>query len=207
MEENITFDPTKLSVVQIDKVRPNTWNPKDKDTEEYKQVEESLKRYGQRIPIVVRDNNGFEIIDGEQRWKACKELKFPKVIIYNEGKLEDKKAQELTLWYQVQVPFNEISLSQMVVKLVTDYSDAFVPYPPEKIEEMKELIKFNWEDYKVDTNAEDIDQSRLMTLVIPMTSEQYEIVQKAFAKVREQANDINDSRCIELICADYLAGK
>jgi hypothetical protein len=208
MEQNITLDPAKLSVVLIDKIRPNTWNPKDKDTEEYKKIIESIKLKGQRQAIIVRENNGFEIIDGEQRWRACKELGFEKVIVYNEGVMDDKSAQELTLWYQVQVPFNEIALAQMVVKMVTDFNDANTPYPPEKIEEMKELIKFDWDKYKTGTMPPNEVGVEIKTLVVPMTNEQYKIIQDAFQKVRSESDgEISDARCIELICADYLAGE
>lgn len=204
MEENITLDPKKLSVVPIDEVRPNTWNPKDKDTDDYKKIVESIKLKGQRQAIVVRDNKGYEIIDGEQRWRACKELGFQKVIIYNEGVFNDKEAQELTLWYQVQVPFNEVALAQMITKLVTDFNDTIIPYSLEEIEEMKALIKFDWSQFKQES-FEPLDLP--ITFSFTCTSEQAKIIRQAIEKVRNKAGtDISEARALELICADFLAG-
>ena len=45
-------------------------------------------------------------------------------------------------------------------------------------------------------------------LPLGLTAEQREIVNQAIYKVREMAEDgtLSEGRCIELICADYLAG-
>jgi len=206
--EQITLDPTKLKIVLIDEVRPNTWNPKDKDTREYKKVVESVRLKGQRQAIAVRENNGYEIIDGEQRWRACKELGFEKVIVYNEGVMADKEAQELTLWYQVQVPFNEVSLAGMITKMIADFPDMKVPFNQEEIKDMGKLAEFNWDDYK-QTEIPEEEEDGIRTLNIIMNVEQYKIVQQAIDKIKEDAGDpdLSDARCLELICGDYLGGK
>lgn len=208
MEQEITFLPENLKLVPTDKVRPNTWNPKDKDTPEFRKVVESLKAYGQRQPIVVRENNGYEIIDGEQRWRACNELGFKNVLVYNEGKVEDKRAQELTLWYQVQAPFNEVKLAGLIVKLVVDFPDTTIPFTPEQIEEMKDLVKFDWDKYKINTTPTTDSGPVIKTLVVPMTEEQYNMVQDAIHKIKDEAEqkDMTDGRALELMAGDYLAG-
>ena len=204
--EQITFDQTKLVIVKIDEIRPNPWNPKDKGTKEYKKVVQSLKDYGQRTPIIVRENEGLEIIDGEQRWTACKELGYEKVIVYNEGEMLDKQAKELTLWYQIQVPFNEVSLAKMVSTLTSEFSEASVPFSSDQLEEMKQLVNFDWEKQEKD-NLE-FKENKIRTLSVVMTLEQYEIVQQAMTKVKEKAEQpISEARQIELICGDYLSGE
>ena len=203
--EQITLDIKKIKVVDTNTVRVNSWNPKDENTEEYKNVVESIRVKGLRKFIVVRENDGYEVIDGEQRLRACNELGFKQVIIYNEGVMSDKEAKELTLQYQIQVPFNNVDLAKMVTSLMMDFPDAFVPYSKEKIKEMSELVKFNWEDYKADNK--DKDFSKITTLVVPMTDEQYKMLQDAIAKIKEEAGqDITDGRALELMAGDYLAG-
>ncbi len=77
MERLITFDKDKLKEVNINLVKPNSWNPKTKRTKEYEKVRQSIKVNGQRQPIVVREvideNNElfYEIIDGEQIYTGC----------------------------------------------------------------------------------------------------------------------------------------
>lgn len=145
----IKFDPAKLSIVPIDQVKPNTWNPKDKNTAEYEKVKESIKLHGQRQPIVVRevkDQTGYEIIDGEQKWTSCKELGFENVLIYNEGFISDQEAQELTIAYQQQVPFNELLMAKLVNKLVSNYGENIkLPFTPIEIKTFDNLANYNFE--------------------------------------------------------------
>jgi len=220
MEENktnIQLDFTKLSVVAIDQVRANTWNPKDKDTKEFADIKASIKENGLRGFIVVRENpienSLYEIIDGEQRWRACKEEGFDKVVIYNEGKVEDKKAQELTLWWQVQVQFNELSLAKLITKMVADFGEIHTPYSEKKLQEMKELASFSFDQYKKTSTTppmmpEPPKGELLKSFMIQVTEGQYNIIQQALAKAKEIAKnegaEITDSRALEFVCIEYI---
>ncbi len=71
------------------------WNYADRLEEEMgdlKSLEESIKNHGQQEPILVRPNNTskYEIIFGNRRWRACKNLNIPiKAIIKH---LSDQEA-------------------------------------------------------------------------------------------------------------------
>ena len=144
--EKLIFDKNKILVVPIGGVRPNTWNPKAKNTEEFRKVKKGIDIKGQRLPIIVRENKGYEIIDGEQRFTACKELGYNRVIIYSEGVLSDKEAKELTIWYQQQVPFEELKLAELVSDLAK-MGDIQLPYTEEEVEEYKKLFVFDFNKY------------------------------------------------------------
>lgn len=153
----IEFDPKKLQMVEIDKVVPNPWNPKDKDTSDFAKVKQSIEKKGLRTPVIVRERGDiFEIIDGEQRFTACKELGFSHIWVYNEGVVSDKEAQELTIWFQQQVPFNEIDLAQLVASIVKN-PDFELPFSEGEIDHFKEMVSFNFDEYK--TDAPDIEIS------------------------------------------------
>lgn len=216
MENNITLDFSKLAVVPIDQVRPNSWNPKDKDTKSFADVKASIAENGLRGFIVVRDNpiegSPYEIIDGEQRWRACKELEFDKVVIYNEGQVADKKAQELTLWWQVQVEFNELSLAKLVSKMITDFGDIKTPYDEKKIAEMQELAKFSFDDYtKTGTTPPVMPEGEMLkTFTVQVTTSQYDVISQALNKARDVAKEhdgnteITDSKALEFVCIEYI---
>lgn len=216
MENNITLDFTKLSVVPIDEVRPNPWNPKDKDTKSFADVKASIQENGLRGFIVVRDNpiegSPFEIIDGEQRWRACKELGFEKVAIYNEGKVDDQRAQELTLWWQVQVEFNELSLAKLVSQMIEQFGEIKTPYDEKKIAEMQELAKFSFDSYtKTNTTPPTMPEGEMLkTFMVQITTSQYDIVSQALNKAKDQAkehdgnNEITDSKALEFVCIEYI---
>lgn len=210
-QNEISFDISKLKVVPIDQVRPNGYNPKDKDTQEYKTLVESIRFNGLRGCIVVRENPNdtslFEIIDGEQRFRACIELGYSKIIIYNEGVVDDKKAKELTLWWQVQVPFNEHELSKMLAKMTQEYENIAVPYSQERIEEMQKVAKF-FEEQKNET-AElpppPDEGNTLNTFSLQVTKDQYSIYQFAIEKAKDTANtNFSDSDALTYVCQQYL---
>ena len=149
----IKFKPENIKVVGINEVKPNSWNPKNKNTEDFQKVKRGIELKGQRMPIVVRTTGSidaaYEIIDGEQRYTACKELGFKKVLVYDEGKVSDKEAKELTIWYQQQVPFNELELAELIKELSDEFGDGLeVPFSSEEIDQMCQLSEFDWGEFK-----------------------------------------------------------
>lgn len=193
----ITFDLTKLKTVPIEEVRPNTWNPKEKGTSEYEHVVASIRLNGQRSPIAVREKDGYEIIDGEQRYLACKELKYTKILIYNEGELNDKEAKASTMWWQVQVPFDFIK----EVKLALELSelDIEIPYLDTKLEEFKDLLDFDWSTFE----KTELEDAEFATLTFKMQKSQAAIVELALVKAKNEED--SNERALELICAEFLS--
>ncbi len=158
----INFDVNKIKMVNISLVKPNPWNPKDKQREEFQKVKKSVETNGLRSPIVVRNKGEYyEIIDGEQRYTACLELGFENIIIYDEGDLDDKTAKELTVWYQQQVPFNDLELSELIKDLSVDYSfkDLNLPYNEEELMNYINLTNFEFKDY-AETLPEPIEEKK-----------------------------------------------
>ena len=85
----------------IDQVRPNTWNPKDKNTEEYE-----------------------------------------------EGKVSDQEARELTIFFQQQVPFNEVELLPLIKEIVSYTGEYELPYTDKEVEERLKMLEFDWNKYQ-----------------------------------------------------------
>jgi hypothetical protein len=195
----ITYDQTKLKVVKLDEVRPNSWNPKEKDHENIKKIEQNIERIGFNEPIRVRENDGFEIIDGEQRWTAASNLGLKEVVIYNEGKLTDEEARAATLWWQVQVPFDDIKLAYEVAALADINIE--VPYSDVEIADFKELANFNFDDYNFERPDDD---PNIRTINIKTTKEQYDIIMLAIEGVVAR-DTCSDSQALERICADFLS--
>jgi len=74
----------KFLEIPIDNVYPNPLQPREKiDNEQYESLKQSIKKKGLIQPIAVRQvGNNFEIVAGEQRWKAVKELNIPAIPAY-----------------------------------------------------------------------------------------------------------------------------
>jgi ParB-like chromosome segregation protein Spo0J len=147
---NLDFEPAKILKVDINSVKPNEYNPKKADTSEYHKIVKSIQTNGLRGIILVREleKDSYEIIDGAQRYTAAKELGFTEINIYNEGKVDDKRARELTIWYQQQVPFDRVEEAYLVNKLLIEYpGQVLLPYTETELEELQEIANFDFDNY------------------------------------------------------------
>lgn len=64
----------KLELIQIDKIKPNPWQPRmEFDKEKLQEMADNISKHGMIEPIVVtqRDEN-YVIVAGERRWRANK---------------------------------------------------------------------------------------------------------------------------------------
>ena len=197
----IAFDPNKVSIVTVEEVEPNDWNPKEKNTKQYKLIKEDIERNGQKVPVVVREhNNTIQIIDGEQRWTALKELGEPLIAINNMGIVADADAKNETLWYQLQVPFVEGLLSELIAKLKN--SGAFLPYSKDEVDKLLTLDKFD-----LSSMLKTKEPTELAKLVIVFQKEKpYREVTNMLDQIVSMEQVSNRARALELLCADYVAG-
>lgn len=110
--------------------------------------------------------------------------------------MNDNAAKALTIWYQQQVPFDKI----LEAELVNSINNALLPYTPEELDNMRQIVEFDWEKV-VPADEEDV---QFRTLTLRMLKEAYEVVMSAINKVQLESN-VTIERAIELICADFLA--
>lgn len=137
------FDPDNIQIVEIDKVKPNEWNPKLENTPEYEKIVESLEVNGFKQPIIVREiDGGYEICDGCQRWAAAKQLGFNKIYVYNLGNIPEEEAKSITIWMEQQVPFNEMELAPLIVELNGLKMD--IPYSESEVEDFTNMLNFDF---------------------------------------------------------------
>ncbi len=77
----ITKNPLPFSI-DINKIRLNPYQPRqDIERESLYELEDSIKQYGLMQPVVVRriNENEFELIAGERRLRACKNIGLNKI--------------------------------------------------------------------------------------------------------------------------------
>lgn len=207
MDSSEEYKVDRLKIVPIENVKPNPWNPKNKDTEQYKTVLRGIKAQGFRQPIIVRetDKEGFyEILDGEQRWTAANELGYKNIPIYNMGEVSDKEAKSTTLWMEVHVPLDRVLQAQLVVDMVNTYDNLMLPYSDAEVDNMIKIIEYD-PDMLMDEEFEAKDEPDMDKLIVKLTKEQLEVVRGTIKSVQEEL-DCSEGRALELICADYNSG-
>ena len=64
----------KVEKIQINKLKPATYNPRQISKKQYNHLKDSIVKFGLVDPIIL--NKDFTVIGGHQRLKVCKELKY-----------------------------------------------------------------------------------------------------------------------------------
>ena len=202
--------------VDINRIKPNNYNPKTTEDhkDKYELIVEGIKQMGMKSPIDVRELDGgmWEIIDGFHRWTACKELGWKIIPIASWGKINDIQARKITILKEkAKIPLDLIKTSQILNELITDTSleelAKQIGYKLPELEEDLKLAKFDWGEYDKNKGQDSDSGEGLRTLSIIMQDNQYKIVIKAIEVAKGKTGTESDARGIELICADYLAGK
>jgi len=102
---NVQYDPENDKVVNlnIEEIKPNSFQPrKNFDPEKLAELAASIKEHGVIQPVIVRpDTEGYELVVGERRLRACKQMginTIPAVI----KTLTDEEMTEIALIENIQ---------------------------------------------------------------------------------------------------------
>jgi ParB-like chromosome segregation protein Spo0J len=81
----------QIEIIKINKLKPAEYNPRQITKKQYKDLKQSIEKFGLVDPIIV--NKCFTVIGGHQRLKVCKELKHKEVgcIILNLTKESERE--------------------------------------------------------------------------------------------------------------------
>lgn len=146
--------------VSTSQLQPNRWNFNEMTVEEMRSVIESIRRFGRIYPVIVRQlsEDSYEVIDGEHRWIAHRELGLEKIRIKNLGYVPDEIAQELTLILNETRGEPDVQkLSRLVNELVEKEGPEEVmkrlPYNPFQLRDLLQVGSMNLE--KLDTEWRD----------------------------------------------------
>lgn len=93
---------TKQISVDIDLLQPNPWNSNHVSPDNEVKLQESIRQFGLFKPIVVRtleddEARPYQILGGEHRWEAAKEVGLKQVPVFNLGIIDDVLAKKITL--------------------------------------------------------------------------------------------------------------
>lgn len=142
--------PTKRQKVPIRKVKPNTWNPNKQSDFMFDKAKKSIEKNGMIDPVLVRETPGeeYEIIDGEHRWRACKELGFTEIIIENAGEIDIKTAKLLTLLMNNIKGEDDVLKRAEILKQLNNGQRSLFPATEKEIKEILDLLDFDFEQFK-----------------------------------------------------------
>ncbi|TCS80813.1 ParB/RepB/Spo0J family partition protein [Tepidibacillus fermentans] len=116
-------DHEKVTEIEINQIRPNPYQPRKVfNQEQLSDLMASIKEHGVIQPIIVRKTlKGYEIVAGERRWRASKELQFatiPAVV----KEFTDQQIMEIALIENLQrEDLNAIEIANAYEKLMKTF--------------------------------------------------------------------------------------
>jgi ParB-like chromosome segregation protein Spo0J len=119
----------------------------------FKKEIESIKRFGFIDATLVREVEPgvYEIVDGEHRWKAAKELGYTRLVIDNLGKIEDAIAKVLTLvMNNTRGKDDVLKRAQLLAQIRAGQQSLFeiLPFDVKQIEEELKLLDYDFDRFK-----------------------------------------------------------
>ena len=112
-----------IEKIEINKLKAATYNPRQISTKQYKDLKESITKFGLVDPIIVNEyftENYYVVIGGHQRLKICKELGYKDIgcIILNLNKEQERelniRLNKNTGEFDMDILANEFDIDQLV---------------------------------------------------------------------------------------------
>lgn len=179
--------------------------PRDKEL-----LKNDIKRFGFVDPVTVRPvGKRFQIIDGEHRWLAAKEMgiEVPYVDI---GPVDDQTAKKLTIALnELRGQFDPSMMGDLLNELLQDESPeellGQLPFTEEALAGLVGLKGFDWKGLGDEPKGEK-KPARWVERTFRMPPDAAEVLDEAIARAREQDGIGSDVQALEMIAADFLAG-
>lgn len=160
------FEVLKEEMWDIDRLRPNEWNPNLQDDKTYELTKLSMIEEGFSDPIDV-DPTGL-ILDGEHRWRAAKELGMTQVPVFIKARYGDEAKITTIRKDRTHGEPDLVRLAEIVGDLVDEIGSEEVErrlgYDQGEQKAFLEVTDWDWDAYSA--SAEDAVQDATPDTVI-----------------------------------------
>jgi len=197
----------KFTTVQkelfLTQIETNPWNPNVQEDAIFKSLKKSIEDNGFTCPILVRElegDNKYQIIDGEHRYKACKELGYVEIKCENIGVISDEIAKMLTIALNNIRGQDDLIKRAQILKTLNDGQRSLFPWTKEQMENELKLLDFNWDKFNKTEESEIPKESIKETICFVMTSAQKAMLREAIVFTGK----MNDSDALIDILVGFL---
>lgn len=193
------FSTTKITV-PIKNVLPNPWNPNVQSDDIFEKEKKSIEEMGMLGSILVRETAGvYEILDGEHRWKACKELGYTEIPVETIGEIPDNQAKTLTILLNNLRGKDDVLKRAEILKSLDEGQLQLLPFSEEEVENEKKLLDFDFSQYDEQEPVKD----RQMLINVPVSEEEYKVWQTCVDLANKE--EITPTQLIMRAAEDFLA--
>jgi len=140
-----------FTMIPVKRLIPAEWNYKLDDEELAEKLKNNIEMHGQLENIMVRqlDSGGYEIVNGNHRLPAFRDLKIKEVMCFNFGKISDAQAKRIAVeTNETRFPTDYIRLAELI-KGISDETpmeelERTMPWTMEELEDFRKFIDLEW---------------------------------------------------------------
>lgn len=149
----------KVETLAPARLKPNPWNTNVVSPENQQKLEASIERFGMFKPIVVRElqDGSLQIIGGQHRWEAAKSMGYADVPVVNLGRIDDKKAKEISLVDNGRYGADDtLQLAELLEGLGVEADElaSFMPYSESDFASIFSSVSISLDDLDIPDEAE-----------------------------------------------------
>jgi hypothetical protein len=202
------IEHAELLWLPLEQLQPNPWNPNEMDAAMYAKETASIKKFGMVDPLTVRVHpHGYEIIDGENRWKVLGDLGHTHAPAFNLGAVDDATAKQLTIVLnETRGSAEKQKLSDLLKDLLSSETTEelleVLPFSKERFNELVDVPAFDWESFENQEPKGNKDS--WVERIYRLPSEAALVLDRAIAAAKED-DKTPDGIALERIAADFLA--
>jgi ParB-like chromosome segregation protein Spo0J len=188
----------------------NAWNPNRMDDYMYRKAVQSIRSFGFVNPVIVREvDHGFEVIDGEHRVKAARDLGIDRIPIWDLGPITDPVAKQLTIVLnETRGQADREKLGELLRDVLSTEDSARVlevlPYQQQDLAALINIGEFDWD--QIENLAKEhasTERSRWVERIYRMPPEAAEALDSAIEAVTNE-QDVPDWKALVLICNEFV---
>lgn len=208
--------PWTARVVPTHELRANVWNPNKMTPFMADKAKASIRTFGFVDPILVRTIpgvEGWEIVDGEQRWHAAKAEGLAELTVLDLGPISEHAAQRLTVVLnETRGEFDRVGLAALVADLLSDpdaesMAREVLPYSERDLAGLTAIASFDWGDPPTPPaeEGEQVSFDRGTLLKVKATEAQIVAVKAALATLKASDPTLTDGAALARLAAAYMA--
>jgi len=207
----MTQDVIHLEYLLTDQLRANPWNPNQMTEAMFAKAINSIVEFGFVDPITVMPHGeSFLIIDGEHRWRAAIKLEIAMVPCMVLRDVTEQQAKKLTpILNGLHGEADPAKLSELLRDLLasetTESLLRTMPFELDQFNDLAGIAPFDWESFSEKMAEPGRDREAWVERTYRLPEDAARVIDQAVHEVKDEG--MPDWRALELVCADFLAGR
>jgi len=197
--------------IEVSKLVKAEWNYKEEDENQTKKLIENFKRNGQVENIQIREleNNKYEVVNGNHRLDVMNELKMKKCHVFNYGVISLSNAKRIAIeTNETKFQTNSFKLGEIIKEISAEVNldelEKTMPYSADEMQNMIEVLDFDWNTFEDDGVEIDNVESFDNTISVKVSEETYKTWIELKKRMKEITGYDNESKVFEFAIVEAL---